>query len=44
LWNDWQWELDGLAAVITGLLLCVIRNEWDLITWIAPRHEGKGLQ
>jgi len=39
LWNDWSWELDGLAAVITGILLCVIRNEWDLITWIAPRKE-----
>jgi len=39
LWNDWSWELDGLAAVITGLLLCVIRNEWDLITWIAPRKD-----
>src|SRR5688500_7879608 len=28
----------GLAAVIVGGLLLAIRNEWDLITWIAPRQ------
>jgi hypothetical protein len=30
----------GLAAVLTGLLLSAIRNEWDLITWIAPRADS----
>jgi hypothetical protein len=25
--------------VIIALLLSAIRNEWDLITWIAPRSE-----
>jgi hypothetical protein len=30
----------GLAVVITALLLSAIRNEWDLITWIAPRSEN----
>jgi hypothetical protein len=29
----------GVAAVIVGALLLAIRNEWDLITWIAPRSE-----
>ena len=39
-WRDWRWAHDGLAAVITGSLLLAIRNEWDLITWIAPRRDG----
>ena len=38
-WKDMDWALQGLAAAITGLLLLAIRNEWDLITWIAPRHD-----
>src|SRR6478736_2942403 len=38
-WRDWRWAHDGLAAVITGSLLLAIRNEWDLITWIAPRRD-----
>jgi hypothetical protein len=29
----------GLAAATTALLLSAIRNEWDLITWIAPRSD-----
>jgi len=33
----------GLAAVVTGLLLLAVRNEWDLITWIAPRGEASDL-
>lgn len=36
---DWQWAHNGLAVAITALLLLAIRNEWDLITWIAPRNE-----
>ena len=36
---DWWWAHNGLAVAITGLLLLAIRNEWDLITWIAPRNE-----
>jgi hypothetical protein len=39
-WQDWPWARGGLAAVITLDLLLAIRNEWDLITWIAPRHGG----
>ncbi len=43
-WQGWPWAHDGLAAVITLALLLAIRNEWDLITWIAPRHEGDSLE
>jgi hypothetical protein len=39
-WKEWPWARDGLAAVITLGLLLAVRNEWDLITWIAPRHGG----
>ena len=38
-WRELPWAHNGLAAVITSLLLLAIRNEWDLITWIAPRSE-----
>jgi hypothetical protein len=38
-WNDWGWAHDGLAALVVALLLSAIRNEWDLITWIAPRPD-----
>ena len=41
--NEWAWAKYGLGAVITVGLLLAIRNEWDLITWIAPRSdEGAG--
>jgi len=33
------WAQDGLAAVIVALLLLAIRNEWDLVTWLAPRAD-----
>jgi len=38
-WRDWPWAQDGVAAAITAALLLAIRNEWDLITWIAPRRD-----
>jgi hypothetical protein len=38
-WTDCAWAHAGLAAAIVALLLAAIRNEWDLITWIAPRSE-----
>ena len=41
-WRGWSWAHYGLAAVLTGALLLAIRNEWDLITWIAPRADSKG--
>lgn len=35
------WAGDAFAAVIVGLLLLGIRNEWDLVTWLAPRPDGE---
>jgi hypothetical protein len=29
--------VDGVAVVINAILLVSIRNEWDLVTWLAPR-------
>jgi hypothetical protein len=29
------------VSVVTGLLLLAIRNEWDLVTWLAPRGGGQ---
>ncbi len=39
-WRQIWWAKDWLAAVITSGLLLGIRNEWDLITWIAPRGDS----
>jgi len=36
-WKNCPWAEEGVAATITLGLLLAIRNEWDLITWIAPR-------
>ena len=38
-WTGWTWSREALAAFVTLALLLAIRNEWDLITWIAPRRE-----
>ena len=40
-WIDMPCARPALAGFVTAGLLLAIRNEWDLITWIAPRHEGK---
>jgi hypothetical protein len=40
-WKDWDWASYGLAAMVTVGLLLAIRNEWDLITWIAPRGDSE---
>jgi hypothetical protein len=40
IWNDWSWCREGIAVVVTALLVLAIRNEWDLITWIAPRPDS----
>lgn len=34
-----EWAIDALAGVITAMLLNAIRNEWDLVTWLAPRPD-----
>jgi hypothetical protein len=38
-WNDWTWAHYGAAAAVLALLLSVVRNEWDLVTWIAPQGD-----
>jgi hypothetical protein len=40
VWQGWDGCLDGVAAIVVGLILLAIRNEWDLITWVAPRSEA----
>jgi hypothetical protein len=40
-WRGEEWAEYGVAAVITALLLISIRNEWDLVTWLAP-HPDRG--
>ena len=39
--SGWQWAPYGLAVALTAALLLAVRNEWDLITWIAPRKDGE---
>lgn len=36
-WTGQHWAVDGVAVVINAILLVSIRNEWDLVTWLAPR-------
>jgi hypothetical protein len=38
-WEGFPWAEQAIAVAITLGLLLAIRNEWDLITWIAPRSE-----
>ena len=38
-WSGWPLAREALAAFVMLGLLLAIRNEWDLITWIAPRAE-----
>jgi hypothetical protein len=39
-WSGCPWAQQAIAAVNTAALLIAIRNEWDLITWIAPRSDA----
>jgi hypothetical protein len=38
--NGADWAPYGIAAAILALILLSVRNEYDLITWIAPRKDG----
>ena len=38
-WTNSGWAADGIAAVITGLILLSIRDEYDLVTWLAPKRD-----
>jgi hypothetical protein len=40
-WSGEPWAVRGAAVVNTSILLLAIRNEWDLITWLAPRRESE---
>lgn len=35
-WTEQHWAVNGVAVVINAILLVTIRNEWDLVTWLAP--------
>jgi len=35
-WIGEPWAVHGVAVAITAILLLSIRNEWDLVTWLAP--------
>ena len=39
-WSGAGWAVPGIAVVITVLILVTIRNEWDLVTWLAPRPDS----
>ena len=39
LWGRQGWAVHGVAAVTTAVLLLSIRNEWDLVTWLAPKGD-----
>ena len=41
-WTEQPWAVNGVAAVITAMLLISIRNEWDLVTWLAPHADNDG--
>jgi hypothetical protein len=38
--SDAAWAVHGVAVVTTAILVLAIRNEWDLVTWLAPRADG----
>lgn len=40
-WGGINWATYGLAIVITGLVLVSIRDEYDLVTWLAPKRDEK---
>jgi hypothetical protein len=40
-WSEEEWAVNGIAVVNTAILLLAIRNEWDLVTWLAPRADSK---
>lgn len=38
-WIGWSDASYGVAAVIVGLLLLSVRDEYDLVTWLAPKAD-----
>lgn len=41
-WSGWKDSADGVAVVIVALLLLSVRDEYDLVTWLAPRRDTSG--
>ena len=37
--NGVQWAAHGVAVVVIALILLSVRNEWDLVTWLAPKAD-----
>ena len=40
VWRGLAWSPYAVAAVVTALVLLSVRNEWDLVTWLAPRRDA----
>ena len=40
-WSGQEWAVHGTAAVTTAVLLLSVRNEWDLVTWLAPKADER---
>jgi hypothetical protein len=39
-WTGWAWAEQGLAIIVIALILLAIRDEYDLVTWLAPRADA----
>lgn len=39
-WCGREYAVYGVAVVNTAMLLLTVRNECDLVTWLAPRADG----
>jgi hypothetical protein len=37
--NGAEWATQGVAAMVVALILLSVRNEWDLVTWLAPKAD-----
>lgn len=40
-WSGWRDAPFGVAVVIVALLLLSVRDEYDLVTWLAPKRDGE---
>lgn len=38
-WSGWRQAPSGVAVVIVALLLLSVRDEYDLVTWLAPQRD-----
>ena len=43
-WSGWTDAPFAVAAVIVGLLLLSVRDEYDLVTWLAPKADDSSGQ